>query len=109
MNRDSTNHGPRIALEQRTVRAMIEIYCRGHHGRPDAVCPQCQELLDYALRRLDCCRFGEEKPACAQCPIHCYKPAMRDRIKAVMRYAGPRMLWRHPIMALLHRFRGRAR
>jgi hypothetical protein len=27
---------------------------------------------------------------------------MRDQVKVVMRYAGPRMLWHHPILALFH-------
>lgn len=106
MHRPTGNTGPRIARERRTVRAMIEIYCRGHHGRLPSLCPQCQELWDYASRRLTLCRFGEDKPTCAKCPIHCYKPAMRDQIKAVMRYSGPRMLWRHPLLALLHSWDG---
>jgi len=106
MHRQTGNTGPRIARERRTVRAMIEIFCRGHHGRQPSLCPQCQELWDYASRRLAFCRFGEDKPTCAQCPIHCYKQAMRDQIKAVMRYAGPRMLWRHPLLALLHSWDG---
>ena len=31
----------------------------------------------------------------------------RQEIRAVMRYAGPRMLYRHPKMALWHLFDGR--
>jgi len=31
---------------------------------------------------------------------------MRARIKEVMRYAGPRMLYRHPILAGAHYFSG---
>jgi hypothetical protein len=34
--------------------------------------------------------------------IHCYKPAMREKIKNVMRYSGPRVTFRHPILALFH-------
>ena len=102
MSESSSSAGPRIAREKRTVRAMVTIYCRGHGhgGRP--LCPECADLLSYALCRLDRCPFGEEKTTCAKCPIHCYKPAMRDRVKEVMRYAGPRMLLRHPILALRH-------
>lgn len=93
---------PRIDREERTIRAMIGIFCRAHHGGRGQLCAECRELLDYALARLDRCPFGEEKTACAQCPIHCYKPAMRERIRTVMRYAGPRMLLRHPLLALRH-------
>jgi hypothetical protein len=27
---------------------------------------------------------------------------MREKIREVMRYAGPRMIYRHPIMAVFH-------
>ena len=40
--------------------------------------------------------------ACANCPIHCYKPAQRETARRIMWYAGPRMTWRHPIRALRH-------
>jgi hypothetical protein len=93
---------PRLSREKRTIRAMMQVYCRDHHETTGSLCGECQSLYDYALDRLDRCRFGVEKPTCARCPIHCYKPAMRDRIKEVMRYAGRRMLFRHPILALLH-------
>jgi len=94
--------GPRIAREKRTIRAVLRIYCRGHGhvGRP--LCPECMELMNYALCRLERCPFGEDKTTCAKCPVHCYKPAMRARVKEVMRYAGPRMLLHSPMLALLH-------
>jgi hypothetical protein len=38
--------------------------------------------------------------------MHCYKPAMREKIKDVMRYSGPRMSYRHPLLALFHFFDG---
>lgn len=90
----------RIEREKQTVRAMVGVYCRGHHGRP--LCDACMELLQYALCRLERCPFGPSKPTCARCPIHCYKPALREQVKAVMRYAGPRMIYRHPWLAVRH-------
>jgi len=93
---------PRIAREKRTITAMVTIYCRAHHGTAEELCSDCRELLDYAFRRLDRCPFGADKPTCGKCPIHCYKPSMRAEAKAVMRYAGPRLPWRHPIQALFH-------
>lgn len=92
----------RLAREKRTLRAMVMIYCRAHHASAAAPCGECQELLDYAFARLDRCPFGAGKPTCAKCPIHCYKPAMRERARAVMAFAGPRMLGRHPLLALQH-------
>ena len=88
--------------ERRTIATMIGIYCRAQHGTSDALCDECEQLLAYAIGRLDRCPFGAEKPACAYCPVHCYKPAMRRQIKDMMRYAGPRMLYRHPILTILH-------
>lgn len=90
----------RIAIEKKTVQAMIRIYCRDHkHVQP---CASCQALEEYALKRLDRCPFGEEKPACKDCTVHCYKPAMREDIRKVMRYAGPRMLWHHPWLSIAY-------
>ena len=66
------------------------------------LCPQCQSLLAYAHQRLDRCKFGNAKPSCTRCPVHCYKPAMRQQIRQVMRYSGPRMLLHHPILAIKH-------
>jgi hypothetical protein len=92
---------PRIDREGKTVAAMIGLYCRSHHGA-DGLCPQCAELLAYASERLERCPFQEGKPVCSRCPVHCFQPAMREGIRAVMRFSGPRMLRRHPLMAVRH-------
>ena len=92
----------RIQREKRTVSVMIEMYCHAQHSTPDALCAECKKRRDYALARLDRCPFGDHKPTCARCPVHCYKPDMKAQIKEVMRYAGPRMLGRHPLLALMH-------
>ena len=98
----------RRAREFRMIAAMLRMYCRSHHGPKDkALCPQCIDLHDYARRRLERCVFGETKPTCANCTVHCYKPSMRERIRQVMRWAGPRMLWRHPVLAVRHMLDGR--
>ena len=92
----------RMQRESKTIEAMIRLYCRDHHATKVELCPECSELWDYALVRLDRCPFKEIKPTCAKCPVHCYKPDMREKVRAVMRYAGPRMLRRHPVLAMLH-------
>jgi hypothetical protein len=92
----------RTHRELKTIAAMIQIYCRNHHDSSLTLCAQCQTLLDYAAARLERCRFGPDKPTCARCPVHCYQPARREQVKAVMRYAGPRMVWAHPILSLRH-------
>ncbi len=98
---------PRLTREARTIEAMIYLYCRDRHETRVGLCPECQELLDYARQRLDKCPFGEGKTTCANCRVHCYKPAMRERVRVVMRYAGPRMLARHPVLAVRHLLDGR--
>lgn len=91
----------RIADEKHTVETMIRLYCRKQHKGSSGLCPDCQALLDYAMLRLDHCRFGEAKPTCDSCPVHCYKPDMREQIRQVMRYSGPRMILYHPVMAII--------
>ena len=88
--------------EQKTVSQMLRIYCRCKHKQHAGLCAQCRELEAYAHKRLEMCRFGEQKPACKKCPVHCYKPDCRAQIQTVMRFAGPRMLLRHPIAAIRH-------
>lgn len=92
----------RILREKRTVDLMIRLFCHAKHRSETELCPDCTALQAYALQRLESCRFASDKPACAECAVHCYKPDMRKRIRAVMRYAGPRMLFRHPVLALMH-------
>ena len=97
---------PRLQREMATMAAMLRIYCRDHH--PDEVrdaqglCSECAELMSYAQKRLALCPFGPEKPTCANCQIHCYGRRQREQTRVVMRYAGPRMLLRHPMLALAH-------
>ncbi len=92
--------------ERKTIAAMIRLHCRRRHGgRP--FCEPCRELLAYADSRLAACRYGDDKPTCRQCPTHCYRNDMRDKITEVMRYAGPRMMLYHPVIALRHLLRER--
>ncbi len=92
----------RIAREKKTVGLMIALWCRAKHDTRGKLCEECEALRRYAFQRLDRCPFGPKKTTCAQCPIHCYKPDMREKIRQVMRFAGPRMLWHHPVLALWH-------
>ena len=97
---------PRLAREAKTMEVMIAMYCHDLHGTRGETCASCRELSAYAQARLERCPFQEGKTTCAKCPIHCYKPALRERMRAVMRHSGPRMLWRHPIMTVLHMWDG---
>ncbi|PKO08512.1 MAG: hypothetical protein CVU40_15140 [Chloroflexi bacterium HGW-Chloroflexi-2] len=93
---------PRLQREQKTVDLMIELYCKEQHKSTDELCLDCQKLKDYAHLRLEKCPYQEKKTTCANCPTHCYQKSMREKIREVMRYAGPRMLKHHPVLAVLH-------
>lgn len=90
------------ATEKKTVGKMIFIYCAAKHGTSHTLCNECDKLNNYAQRRLSSCKFGEEKPTCEKCPVHCYSPQMREKIKEVMRFSGPRMIYRSPLLAIRH-------
>lgn len=91
-----------LSTEFKTVSAMMEIYCKAHHNSESGLCDACKELLLYAETKLDRCPYGQIKPTCNNCPIHCYKPEPKESMRLVMRYSGPRMLLHHPILAIRH-------
>jgi len=94
----------KISYEKRTVDYMIGLYCRKNH-RTNGLCPDCETLKDYALDRLIKCPFGEDKPACKECKIHCYQADMKANILEVMRFSGPRMIIYFPLDYLKHLIR----
>ena len=83
------------------VEEMIRLYCK-HNHHTDDLCPECKKLAEYAKLRSEKCPFMKEKTFCVNCKVHCYKPEMREKIRTVMRYSGPRMIIYHPILALWH-------
>ena len=98
----------RRARELKTIQVMVRMYCRGHHrGKGEPLCATCGELMEYATRRLERCVFGDAKPTCANCVVHCYSADKREQIRVVMRWAGPRMLLRHPLLGIAHLLDGR--
>jgi len=95
-----------IEWEKDILGKMVRLYCKAKHQNNNP-CNECLELLAYSNKRLDSCKYGKIKPTCGKCPVHCYKPVMRDRVKAVMRYAGPRMMLYHPFAAVWHVIKSR--
>lgn len=91
-----------MKLEKKTVEVMITMYCSNHHQSRNGACPDCQELVDYAWARLDKCPLKDSKPTCGKCTIHCYQPSMKTKIRSVMKYAGPRIVYKHPILASMY-------
>lgn len=95
--------------EKRIIELMINLYCSGNHRKEQrgdksrqGLCNECGDLLMYAKERIDKCPFAETKTFCSSCKVHCYKPHMREQIRRVMKYAGPRMMLYHPILAVKH-------
>lgn len=108
---DTPKTAKRRAREKTVISQMVCIHCAGVHDAAarteraycgEAVCPACKELDDYAVLRTERCRNMDSKTSCEECGNHCYAPEMRERIRAVMRYAGPRMITKHPIAAIRH-------
>ncbi len=112
--------------DTRLLGDFTHIYCRGVHAgahrsslvsdgaelgiygskRPE-VCTECADLLRYAEKRRAFCP-KDPKPFCSYCDTHCYSPEMRERMREVMRYAGPRsILHGHAIDGVKHLIEGR--
>lgn len=94
----------RIEREKRVIAKMVMIYCRHKEGNA-TLCDECSELLEYAKLRLSLCPHGNAKPTCRKCTIHCYKPEKREKMRQIMRYSGPRMVFFSPLTAITHLIR----
>lgn len=108
---DSPKIAKRRAREEKTVSQMIALYCAANHDAAcrthtavcgEAVCESCAKLDEYAALRTRRCRKMDAKTSCDACENHCYKPEMREKIREVMRFSGPRMITKHPIAAIRH-------
>lgn len=108
---DSSKTARRRKREMRTISQMVALYCAGNHGDcprtqnahcGEAVCDKCAALDSYAVERTRQCKRMDVKTSCEECENHCYRPEQREEIRQVMRYAGPRMLAKHPIAAIRH-------
>lgn len=93
----------RIYREKITIEKMVNIYCaEKKHVRKGNLCEECTDTLNYALLKLERCKFGQEKPVCNKCTVHCYKEHYKEKTKEIMRYSGPRMLKYAPFLSILH-------
>ena len=89
--------------EIKILEEMIALYCKKNHKpHGEKYCKECQELVEYGTSRVKLCPFMETKTFCSNCEVHCYRPQMREEIKKVMRFSGPRMLFSHPILTIWH-------
>ena len=89
--------------EKLVVSEMIALYCKKHHGgKSESLCSECAQVLAYAHERSDKCPHMENKTFCSVCKTHCYNSDMREKIRMIMRYSGPRMMTVHPVLSIRH-------
>lgn len=93
------NSGHYLNFEKRTIKAMIKLYCRKNHHNKN-LCSDCCALFEYTIEKLDKCPLITHKPLCKECHIHCYKPDMQQKIKTVMRFSGPRLIFHKPLLTI---------
>ena len=93
---------PYIAKDVETIRIMTEIFCHAHHDTKEGMCPECEDFYLYAVKRLACCPFGEKKPVCGSCKIHCFGNVYKEKAKEIMAFSGPRLILKHPYLSFRH-------
>lgn len=99
----------------------IELFCHARHDRKTlgeaslpkilqqgngpgkTICRDCAELLEHGMKKRALCPLVP-KPTCRSCPIHCYSPEYRQKIREIMAYSGKRMILRGRVDYLWHYF-----
>lgn len=84
--------------EEKIVNIMIDIYAKNFPESREA----CEELKNYAKKKLYKCKFGEKKTTCQNCKVHCYEKKFKEKMKEVMIFSSKKILFQHPILALQH-------
>jgi Nitrous oxide-stimulated promoter len=105
----------------RVLGLFTAVYCRRHHAGEKSglsargldasvlglgqyrYCEECREFLAYALQRRLRCPL-EPKPTCKECPVHCYRPGHRERVRQIMRFSGAYLIKRGRLDLLWHYF-----
>ena len=90
----------------------LAMYCHAHHGHRlmepfifehpkvsatvvngPSLCEECSKLLRHAIVMRVLCPL-DPKPKCRNCQQHCYRPLYKDQMETVMKYAGPRSIFK---------------
>lgn len=87
--------------EKKVITEMVKLYCKKNHKNGE-LCDECNEILNYSLKRIDHCKFMETKTFCSNCKSPCYNMEMKEKIKQIMKFSGPRMLFYHPLLVIYH-------
>lgn len=107
------NYLKKVSEDKKIISTMISIYCNGNSHKAneenkvkDDICPNCKRLQEYAYSKIDKCpklKSGK-KAICGTCKNNCYMQddELSNMMKAVMKYSGPRMILKHPLMTIKH-------
>ncbi|MFT4452031.1 nitrous oxide-stimulated promoter family protein [Parvimonas sp. G1425] len=87
--------------EKKVITEMVKLYCKKNH-KNDKLCDECRDVLNYSLNRIDNCKYMDTKTFCSNCKKPCYSPKMKEKIKQIMKFSGPRMLFHHPLLVIYH-------
>lgn len=116
----------KVRADTRIVAGLGSIYCTNHHADRDRprlasdaaalgvygrkvpkLCDECAAHIRYAEQRRAFCP-KDPKPFCAHCNTHCYKANEAEWQRQMMRYAGPKSLFRgHAIPGMRHALEAR--
>ncbi len=91
----------KLETGKEVVEKMIKIYCKKNHHRK-MLCNKCREVLEYAHLKSEKCPFKKTKTFCSNCSVHCYKDDMKNKIREIMRFSGPSMIFYHPVLTIKH-------
>jgi hypothetical protein len=77
-----------IERDVRILRQFTQAYCRQSHGHAaDELCPDCRDVLDYAVAKRRGCPM-HPKPPCRDCKVHCFREPYREKVRAIMKFGG---------------------
>ena len=87
--------------EKKVISEMVKLYCRKNHKKRE-LCDECKDVLNYSLNRIDNCKYMDTKTFCSNCKKPFYSPKMKEKIKQIMKFSGPRILFHHPLLVISH-------
>jgi len=112
---------PREIKDLKVLAQFTAVYCQAHHPGPRQalaitapamravplekypLCSDCAAFLAYACERRLRCPL-DDKPACKHCPVHCYRPGHREKVREIMRFSGRYLIRRGRLDLLWHYF-----
>lgn len=84
--------------EMESMRLILDIYEKGHPEEREEI----EAIRKYSMERIQKCPKMATKTYCSNCEIHCYRAEFREKVRKIMRYAGPRLLLKKPSFVIDH-------